>query len=84
MSRPSILFINGEYWGIQNIRERQDKYYINSIHGIDKDSIDIIAGNLSVAEGSADTFIDLMDFTETNDLSITSNYEYVKNIIDIK
>ncbi len=83
MTLPSVLFINGEYWGIHNIRERQDKYYLQSIYGIDKDSVDIIEGNMTVIEGSAETFIYLMEFVELNDLSITSNYEFVKANIDI-
>jgi len=83
MSRPSIVFINGEYWGIHNIRERQDKHYLESIHEIDGDSVDIIEGNLSVIEGNADDFIELMNFVELNDLSNSLNYEFVKNKIDI-
>lgn len=82
MSRPSILFINGEYWGIHNIRERQDKHYLESIHGIDGDSVDIIEGNMSV-EGNAYDFIELINFVELNDLSNPLNYEFVKNKIDI-
>jgi hypothetical protein len=25
--RTSVVFINGEYWGLHNFRERYDKYY---------------------------------------------------------
>lgn len=84
LSRPSILFINGEYWGIHNIRENQDKHYFSSIYGINKDSIDIIGGNLNNEGGFATDFIELIDFVEHNDLSITSNYEQLKNEIDIE
>lgn len=83
MSHPSVLFINGEYWGIHNIRERQDKHYLESLHGVDGDSVDIIEGNTSVIEGSADDFIELLEFVELNDLSNPANYEYVKTKIDI-
>ncbi|MFK7785556.1 MAG: lamin tail domain-containing protein, partial [Crocinitomicaceae bacterium] len=33
MAHRSILFINGEYWGIHTIKERQDEHYLESIHG---------------------------------------------------
>lgn len=40
--RPAILFINGEYWGIHNIRESLDEYYIQSHYNIDKNDTTII------------------------------------------
>lgn len=83
MTHPSVLYINGEYWGIHNIRERQDKHYLQSIYDVDKDSLDIIAGNMHVYEGSADSFGEIVDFVERNDLSIPMNYDYVNRSIDI-
>ena len=82
-SQPSLVFINGEYWGVHNIRERQDKYYLRSLYGIDKDSVNIIAGNMHVTEGSAQSFIDLIDFVESHEMSDSTNYAYVKNEIEI-
>lgn len=83
MSQASVLFINGEYWGLHNIRERQDKYYLAAIHAINPDSIDILAGNLSVIEGSSNEFTELIDFVESHDLSEVGNYEFVNSKIDI-
>ncbi|MBT3209373.1 MAG: T9SS type A sorting domain-containing protein [Bacteroidetes bacterium] len=53
------------------------------MHGIDKDSVDIICGNLSVENGSAETYIELIEFIETHDISLYENYEYLKTKIDI-
>lgn len=83
MARPTIVYINGEYWGIQTIKERQDKHYLHSLYGIDKDSVDLIDGNLAVNSGSATDFIDLLDFVEQNDLSNPDNYAYVAERVDI-
>lgn len=83
MARPTVVFINGEYWGIQTIKERQDEHYLHSLYGIDKDSVDIIDGYLTADAGSATDFIDLLDFVEQNDLSIPENYEYVEERIDV-
>jgi hypothetical protein len=33
--RPSVVFINGEYWGIMNIRERYDEDYLARTWGVD-------------------------------------------------
>lgn len=83
MAHRSIVFINGEYWGIHTIKERQDVHYLHSIHGIDKDSIDLIDGNLTVVSGSSVDFASLIDFVELNDLAEDDNYEHVAEQIDI-
>ena len=40
--RPSIVFINGEYWGIHNIRERFDEDYLSNKYKLHVDSITIL------------------------------------------
>jgi len=39
---PVNLFINGEYWGITNIRERFDNHYVEQNLGIDRDRVEIL------------------------------------------
>lgn len=80
---PAVLFINGEYWGIQNIRERQDKHYLSTIHDINKDGVNIIEGNTAVIEGSAADFHALIFYVDANDLSLPQHYDFVKSRIDI-
>ncbi|MFT5844487.1 MAG: hypothetical protein ACI8QW_000348 [Saprospiraceae bacterium] len=75
--QPVIVFLNGEYWGIQTIRDRIDERYIEYTHNIDKDSVEFnYWGNA--------TYDSLVDFIENNGLEDNSNYEYVKTQIDIK
>src|SRR5699024_1545438 len=40
--QPSIVFINGEYYGIQNIRERMDEYYLADHYGLKLDEVAIL------------------------------------------
>ena len=39
--RPAAVFLNGEYWGILNIRERVSKYYLRENYHLDENSVDI-------------------------------------------
>lgn len=83
--RPVIVFINGEYWGIQNIRERFDKHFLAQFHELDKDSIDIIGsyyGGFSVGDNEA--FFELYDFMDANVLSAQSNYDFAASKMDIE
>ena len=77
MATPVVLFINGEYWGLQTFRERQDKYYLAYTHNVDKDKVDIIGGNLIAEEGSSESFAEVIEFVENNNMSNNDNYEYI-------
>jgi hypothetical protein len=59
--RPCSVFINGQYLGIHNIREKQDADYIEHYHGIDPDSLDYIENNAEIKEGDAVAYQQMVD-----------------------
>ena len=82
---PSIVFINGEYWGIHNIREKYDKHYFKNHYGVEEeDSIDILKWcGFIEEEGNNDDYYALEDYIYANDLAEDVHYEYVKSQVDI-
>ncbi|MCK4748016.1 MAG: chitobiase/beta-hexosaminidase C-terminal domain-containing protein, partial [Bacteroidales bacterium] len=48
--RPSIVFINGEYWGTKFIREKINEHFVASNFGVHPDSVDVIMGIESPVE----------------------------------
>ncbi|HUH73364.1 MAG TPA: CotH kinase family protein [Chitinophagales bacterium] len=74
--QPVIVFLNGEYWGIQTIRDVIDENYLSYTHNIDPDSIEI-------KDWYNYDYNQLLKFIENNDLTLSSNYEYVKTKIDM-
>jgi len=80
--RPSIVFIDGEYWGIHNIRDRHDKYYFSDHYGIDYDKLDFLELNAAIMEGSNDHYEALIDFVSNNNMSDSANYAYVCTQLD--
>jgi hypothetical protein len=40
--RPAVLFLNGEYWGIYNIREKLNEDYLANYHGVDPNEVDML------------------------------------------
>ena len=46
--RPAIIFINGEYWGILNFRERYDRHYLERVYGVDSDDVQILTNKNTV------------------------------------
>ncbi|MBE9510487.1 MAG: CotH kinase family protein [Bacteroidetes bacterium] len=84
--RPSVVFINGEYWGIHNLRERVDKYYIENNHNRDPENLDMIAIGFyqeEVIEGDNLDYHALINFIAANNIQDPKNYEYIKSKIDI-
>ncbi|MCB0033099.1 MAG: lamin tail domain-containing protein [Anaerolineales bacterium] len=81
--RPAVVYINGEYWGIFNIREKMDDTFIYDQYGYDKDDIDLLERNATVKEGSADHYNALINFMKNNDLNVPANYEYVQTQMEV-
>lgn len=81
--RPSHVYINGDYWGIYNIREKINRYFIEAHSKTHKDSIDLMEHRDVLKVGSRLHYNHLLEFLERSPLSITSNYEYVKTLMDV-
>ncbi len=86
--QPAIHYINGEYWGLINIRERYDKHYFERVYNIDEDELDFLdASGLSpsnIKEGNNDHWIDLYNTIEDNNLSDPEIYSHVTTLMDEK
>ncbi|TVQ89668.1 MAG: T9SS C-terminal target domain-containing protein [Bacteroidetes bacterium] len=81
---PVIVFINGEYWGLHNIRERYDKHYLERVYGLHSDSIDLLTMRNDPIEGDNVHYNQTLDFIEENSLSDDQNYQYILTRIDEK
>ena len=83
MSRPVILFLNGEYWGIYFIEERVDERYLESHYDVDANNVNIIGAGGTLIHGSADSYGALSRWLETADFSDTAQENQLPRLIDI-
>lgn len=81
--KPVVVYLNGEYHGIYDLREKIDEDYFANHEGIDRDSIDIIKGASTVKNGNLENYQQLMNYLSTHDLSVKENYDYICSIVDI-
>ncbi|MBN2009516.1 lamin tail domain-containing protein [candidate division KSB1 bacterium] len=85
--RPAATFINGEYWGIYNLREKINANYLAAHHNVDPNNLDLLEYDFDaepvVIEGDVEQYNQLLDFLENHDLSVTENYRYIESQIDI-
>ncbi|SDO07038.1 CotH kinase family protein [Alkalicoccus daliensis] len=90
--QPSVVYLNGEYWGIHNLRERYDQHYFERKYDIDRENLVIleagnaIEGNIGVDTGKPGDirhYLEMLEFIEENDMSSEENYAHVQTLMDI-
>ena len=82
--QPSVVFINGEYWGIHNIRERVDRHYLERTYGIKSDNVDILTHQGTVSEGTSVHYNNFLQFVRASDLKDPEVYKTVQTMMDIE
>jgi hypothetical protein len=81
---PAALYLNGNYWGVQNIREKSSEDYLFSNYHLDDDSVDMLEWQNSIIVGDNADYDQLLDFLGSHDLSDQDNYNYVRQQIDME
>lgn len=81
------VFINGNYWGVYNLRERYDAYFIGKSAGVKEKKVTILeGGNGELKKGSKKNrtkFISLIDTISNKEEATTEMVDYLKARIDI-
>lgn len=81
--RPAVVFINGEYWGIHNIREKINEHYFDGNFGVDKDELNILDKNGYVVYGDNTSYNTMINFVRQNNLSNANNFANIEAQINI-
>lgn len=51
--QPAVVYLNGQYWGIHNVREQHNKHFIRQHFGVDGDEVDFIEFYGNALEGDS-------------------------------
>ncbi len=85
--QPCLLFINGEYWGWYEIREKADEHYAESNYDVPNDDVDLLNA-WTVLNGSDTGFVNMYNGVTTLDPetdefnSFFNQYMDVENYVD--
>ncbi len=83
--RPCIVFLNGEYWGIHNIREKKNETFLAENHaGVDPDKVDILKEEGYVDEGSSANYDEMITYIKNHNLADTNSYNEIASRMDIE
>ncbi len=87
-SRQVVVYYNGKYFGIHDMRERFNKNYVESNYGIDASTVNMVkhlTEKVTASNGTPDDYIALLDYAAANDFSGENNdkYEFIKTMMDV-
>jgi hypothetical protein len=79
-----VNFLNGQYWGVYELRERVDKDFTDYYYDQKEHHVDLLKywGGLDVDYGTNAGWVTLYNFILANDLSNQTNYDYVTTQLD--
>lgn len=81
--RPSHVYINGKYWGIYNIREKINRYFVADHHDVHRDSIDLIEHRMTLRRGSVRHYQRMLQYLQKNNLRDSSAYAFVQTQMEV-
>ena len=83
--RPSVMFLNGEYWGIYYVKEKPDEHYVEDHYGIEADSVNLHVGwwGSGCESGSPENYNNLTRWMHGADFSDEEQYAYAAAHIDM-
>ena len=87
-SRQVVVFYNGKYYGIHDMRERFNKHYVETNYKIDANSVNFIkhlGKEVEASNGTIDAYMNMLHFVATNDFSgeNNANYASAKLMLDV-
>jgi hypothetical protein len=82
--QPVTVFLNGDYWGILNLRERIDADYFESNFGIQNDDLDLLEGSSAVVEGTRTYFNQYYDSLKKINRGDVSAIKFIERYIDVQ
>lgn len=80
-----LVFINGQYWGVYEIRDKVDADYFNYYYNQSEKYVDDLKywGGMNVQYGSDTAWNNLYDFVITHNLAIPANYTFVTDRLNV-
>ncbi len=83
-SRPMVLFLNGEYWGIYYLKEKPDAHYLEDHFGNEDTDYNVVSNWYGYqVDGDTTGFVEMMRWVKNCDLTQEDQYARIGEMIDI-
>ena len=85
--RPVLFYLNGEFWGLYNIREKYSGEHFEELYGVVEEDLDIIKSPglpwRDIKKGFETDYLALFDFVDNGDLTVQADYDYFDTQVDV-
>lgn len=82
--RPTVLYLNGEYWGVYFMKEKRNRFFVAQ-HENTENNVDLAIGKgfKQRSYGDNSDWVSLYEYATTHDLSSAEAYAYVSERMDV-
>ena len=80
--RPMLVYLNGEFWGLYNLREKVNEHFIASHHIVDPYEIDLIEVQ-TANQGTTNNYNELIDYVSQSNMADPAVYDSIFKWIDV-
>ena len=80
--QPVVVYINGEYWGVQNLREKINEHFVRFNCGADPDSVDMLKHRDDLKNGTRKHYRNMLQYLKTHDLAVQEHFDSVAKLMD--
>lgn len=82
--RPTVLYLNGEYWGVYFMKEKRNRFFVAQ-HENTENNVDMAIGKgfKQRTYGDNSDWVSLYEYATSHDLSSAEAYNYVAERMDV-
>ena len=82
--RPTVLYLNGEYWGVYFMKEKRNRFFVAQ-HENTENNVDMAIGKgfKQRTYGDNSDWVSLYEYATSHDLSSAEAYAYVSERMDV-
>lgn len=81
--RAVVVYLNGKYYGLYNMREKLNGDYLKSHYGLEEGSYDLIKYT-TANSGTTKNYQNILNYIRKNNVKDQKVYEYIKSQIDVQ
>ncbi len=82
--RPTVLYLNGEYWGVYFMKEKRNRFFVAQ-HENTENNVDLAIGKgfKQRSYGDNSDWVSLYEYATSHDISSADAYNYVAERMDV-
>lgn len=80
--QPVIVYINGEYRGVYDLKENMNEDFVAAHHGVSRSTVEIAKRNGYMLTGTKDGWNKMLNMCKTLDMSRQENFDKLSRLVD--